>query len=222
MKKLSDFRAEIYVNNLDEEKIVEAVLETVAENNLTEEETVELIDELFGIGASLKTARAKAAHPFKLAHAAIKGAASRVKEKVSGVVSKVKEKSAAMDKAASSKLAQTKAKQGKAVAAAYRKASGGQERPTAYKPMSDADKARLSAKKATPAKPKVSAGSAKAVAKTGKPKAAVKTTTLAKEKSKPTAKTVGTSLKAKAVKVNPTRPVVKKTSPIKKGKPVGV
>lgn len=226
MKNLSEFKADVYVKNLDEEKMVKAILETVEENNLTEQETDELINELFGISSTLKTARAKAAHPFKLAHAAIKGAAARVKSKVADVVGKMKEKSAAMDKAASDKLLKTKQTQGKAVAATYKKASGGMERPTPVKTMSAADKQRLAATKAsakaTPPKPKMSTGAATAKAKTGKPKAPQPTATLAKQKSKPTAKTEPTVLKNKAPKVNPNRLVTKKTSPIKKGKPVAM
>lgn len=218
MKKLSDFTAEAFVKSIDEDKMVKAVLETVEENNLTEEETAELIDEIFGIGATLQRARAKAAHPFKLAHAAIKGATARVKEKVSSAVGKVKAKSAAMDAAAAKKLNQTKVQQGKATASAYKKASGGMDKPTPVKTMSVADKQRLAARRAnaTPAKPKMSTGPQGAKAKTGKPKAPQPTGTLAKQKSKPTMKTEPTALKNKAPKVNPTKPVVKKkSSPIK-------
>ena len=213
MKKLSEFTAEAFVKNIDEEKMVNVIVETVEENNLTEEETVELIDELFGIGATMQRARAKAAHPFKMAHAAIKGATARVKEKVSTAIGKVKAKSAEMDAAAAKKLNQTKAAQGKAKAAIYKKASGGLDRPTPVKTMTAADKERLAANKAkaTPAKPKMSTGPAGAKAKTGKPKAPQATSTLAKQKSKPTAKTEPTVLKNKAPKINPTRPVAKKT-----------
>lgn len=213
MKKLSDFTAEAFVKSIDEDKMVKAVLETVEENNLTEEETVELIDELFGIGATLQRARAKAAHPFKLAHAAIKGATDRVKEKVSSAVGKVKAKSAAMDASAAKKLNQTKTQQGKATSAVYKKTSGGMDKPTPVKTMSVADKQRLAARRAsnaTPAKPKMSTGAQGAKAKTGKPKAPQPTGTLAKQKSKPTMKTEPTTLKNKAPKVNPTKPVVKK------------
>lgn len=210
MKKLSDFITEATTKNVDEEAMVEAIVETINENNLSEEETVELIDELFGIGSTAKRIGGKIAHPFKVGKSALKGAAARVKQKVSNVVSKVKAKSAEMDTAAAKKLNQAKAAQGKKIAAAYKKASGGMDRPTPVKTMTAADKARLAARKATPAKPKMSTGAAGAKAKIAKPKTPQATAPVAKQKSKPTMKTEPTALKNKAPKVNPTRPVAKK------------
>lgn len=216
MKKLSDFTAEALIKSVNEDKMVEMIVETVAENNLSENETSELIDELFGIGATMKRVGSKITHPFKVGSAAVKGAAARVKEKVSSAVGKVKAKSAEMDAAAAKKLNQAKAAQGKKVAAVYKKSSGGMDRPTPVKTMTAADKERLAARrassKATPAKPKMSTGAVNAKAKTGKPKAPQATSTLAKEKSKPTMKTEPTVLKNKTPKVNPTRPVAKKKS----------
>ena len=39
------------------------------EHDLTEEETQQVLDELFGIGSTLKSIGSKIAHPFKLVHA---------------------------------------------------------------------------------------------------------------------------------------------------------
>lgn len=208
MKKLSDFITEAATKNVDEDAMVEAIVETVNENNLSEEETAELIDELFGIGSTIKRVGSKIAHPFKLGSSAVRGAAARVKQKVSAIAAK----SAEMDTAAAKKLNQTKAAQGKKVAAVYKKTSGGMDRPTPVKTMTAADKARLAARRATPAKPKMSTGAQGAKAKIAKPKTPQASAPVAKQKSKPTMKTEPTALKNKAPKVNPTRPVAKKKS----------
>ena len=212
MKNLSDFTAEALIKSINEDKMVEMIVETVAENNLSENETSELIDELFGIGATMKRVGSKITHPFKVGSAAVKGAAARVKEKVSSAVGKVKAKSAEMDAAAAKKLNQAKAAQGKKVAAVYKKSSGGMDRPTPVKTMTAADKERLAARRATPAKPKMSTGAQGAKAKIAKPKTPQASAPVAKQKSKPTMKTEPTALKNKAPKVNPTRPVAKKKS----------
>ena len=143
-KSFVQFVERSYVKQIDEETI-EALAETVQEQALTEEQTDELIAELFGIGDTAKSVGSKIAHPFKVAGAGIAGAAARVK----GLVNKVKAKSAAMDQVAAKKLQLQKMKQGKQKSAVYKAASGGMDRPAPTKKMTDADKARLAARKAT-------------------------------------------------------------------------
>ena len=79
-KSLTAFVTENHIKSLDNEETIEAIAEHVVENDLNEEDTTELVNELFGIGATVSRLRAKAAHPFKLAHAALKGAAERVRD----------------------------------------------------------------------------------------------------------------------------------------------
>jgi hypothetical protein len=145
-KSLAQFVERSYVKQIDEE-IIEALAETVQEQALTEEQTDELIAELFGIGDTVKRVGGKITQPFKVVHAGIAGAAARVKNKVVGAVNKVKAKSAAMDQAAAKKLQLQKMKQGKQLSDIYKKASGGMDRPKPAKKMTDADKARLAARK---------------------------------------------------------------------------
>jgi hypothetical protein len=54
-----------------------------------------------------------------------------------------------MDQAAAKKLQMQKMKQGKQKSAVYKATSGGMNRPAPTKKMTDADKARLAARKAT-------------------------------------------------------------------------
>jgi hypothetical protein len=145
-KSFAQFVERSYVKQIDEE-IIEALAETVQEQALTEEQTDELIAELFGIGDTVKRVGGKIAQPFKVVHAGIAGAAARVKNKVVGAVNKVKAKSAAMDQAAAKKLQMQKMKQGKQKSAVYKATSGGMDRPTPVKKMTDADKTRLAARK---------------------------------------------------------------------------
>jgi len=145
-KSLTQFLERSYAKQIDEETI-QAIAETAQEQDLTEEETEELIAELFGIGDTVKRIGGKITHPFKVVHAGIAGAAARVKNKVVGAVNKVKAKSAAMDQAAAKKLQLQKMKQGKQKSDIYKKASGGMDRPKPAKKMTDADKARLAARK---------------------------------------------------------------------------
>lgn len=158
-KSLTQFVERSYIKQIDEETI-EALAEIVEEHELTEEETDELIAELFGIGDTAKSIGSKIAHPFKAVHAGIAGAAARVKNKVVGAVNKVKAKSAAMDQAAAKKLQMQKMKQGKQKSAAYKAASGGLTRPAPVKKMTDADKARLAARRSA-GKPTAPAAKAK-------------------------------------------------------------
>lgn len=146
VKTFAQFVEHSYMKQIDEETI-EALAEIVEEHELTEEETDELIAELFGIGSTLKRAGSAIAHPFKAVHAGISGAAARVKQKVSDIAGKVKAKSTAMDQAAAKKLQMQKMKQGKQKSAVYKAASGGMNRPAPTKKMTDADKARLAARR---------------------------------------------------------------------------
>lgn len=146
VKTFAQFVEHSYMKQIDEETI-EALAEIVEEHELTEEETDELIAELFGIGSTMKRVGSAIAHPFKVTHAGIAGAAARVKNKVVGAVNKVKAKSAAMDQAAAKKLQLQKMNQGKQKSAAYKAASGGLTRPALVKKMTDADKARLAARR---------------------------------------------------------------------------
>ena len=63
--------------------MVQAIAETIKEQDLTEDETDELIAELklFGTDATVKRMSDKNAEPFKVVHAGISGAADRVKAK---------------------------------------------------------------------------------------------------------------------------------------------
>jgi hypothetical protein len=124
MKTLSTFMTEAFIRELENDDIVESIVEYVVENDLTEEQTDELINEIFGIGATAARLKSKAAHPFKLAHAAIKGAVERVKEKVGNAVERVKQKSQEMDIAARKKHNVERQRQARQVKAAYTKASG--------------------------------------------------------------------------------------------------
>jgi hypothetical protein len=135
-KSFAQFVERSYVKQIDEE-IIEALAETVQEQALTEEQTDELIAELFGIGDTVKRVGGKIAQPFKVVHAGIAGAAARVKNKVVGAVNKVKAKSAAMDQAAAKKLQMQKMKQGKQKSAVYKATSGGMDRPTPVKKMTE-------------------------------------------------------------------------------------
>lgn len=158
-KSLTQFLERSYAKQIDEETI-QAIAETAQEHDLTEEETEELIAELFGIGDTAKSVGSKIAHPFKVVHAGIAGAAARVKNKVVGAVNKVKAKSAAMDQAAAKKLQMQKMKQGKQKSAVYKATSGGEARPAPTKKMTDADKARLAARRSA-GKPTAPAAKAK-------------------------------------------------------------
>ena len=131
-KTLTQFLERSYAKQIDEETI-QVIAEIAQEQDLTEEETDELIAELFGIGGTVKRIGGKITHPFKVVHAGIAGAAARVKNKVVGAVNKVKAKSAAMDQAAAKKLQTQKAKQTKQKNAVYAKTSGGLTRPTGKK-----------------------------------------------------------------------------------------
>lgn len=145
-KTLAQFVERSYIKQFDEETI-EALAEIVEEHELNEEQTNELIAELFGIGSTLKRIGSGIAHPFKAVHAGISGAIARGKEKATDIVGKVKAKSAAMDQEAAKKLQLQKMKQGKQKSDIYKKASGGMDRPKPAKKMTDADKARLAARK---------------------------------------------------------------------------
>lgn len=158
-KSFAQFVERSYVKQIDEETI-EALAETVQEQALTEEQTDELIAELFGIGSTMKRVGSTIAHPFKVVHAGIAGAAARVKNKVVGAVNKIKAKSADMDQAAAKKLQMQKMKQGKQKSAVYKATSGGEARPAPTKKMTDADKARLAARRSA-GKPTAAATKAK-------------------------------------------------------------
>lgn len=145
-KTLAQFVERSYIKQIDEET-VEALAEIVEEHNLTEEETEELIAELFGIGSTVKRIGSGIAHPFKLAHAGVAGVFARGKAKASELIGKAKAASTAMDQAAAKKLQLQKMQQGKEKSAVYKKASGGMDRPKPVKKMTDADKARLAARK---------------------------------------------------------------------------
>lgn len=145
-KTLTQFVERSYVKQIDEETI-EALAEIVEEQELTEEQTEDLIAELFGLGSTAKRIGGAIAHPFKVVHAGVSGAAARIKQKVSDIAGKVKAKSAAMDQAAAKKLQLQKMNQGKEKSNIYKKASGGMDRPKPVKKMTDADKARLAARK---------------------------------------------------------------------------
>jgi hypothetical protein len=81
-KTLTQFLERSYTKQIDEE-IVQAIVETIEEQDLTEDETDELIAELklFGTDAIAKRMSGKNAEPFKVVHAGIAGAADRVKAK---------------------------------------------------------------------------------------------------------------------------------------------
>lgn len=113
--------------NLTEEEIEQIVLESAQEANLTEEEALEMLDELFGIGSTVKRAGeavkrvgVKVATPFK-----------RAASFVRGVGSKIKAKSQEMDQRAAAKLsasrqatATARAKSGQAVRKSYMAGGG--------------------------------------------------------------------------------------------------
>jgi hypothetical protein len=120
-KTLTQFLERSYAKQIDEETI-QVIAETAQEQDLTEEETDELIAELFGIGDTVKRIGGKITHPFKVVHAGIAGAIDRVKAK-----------SRSMDQSAAKKLQTQKAKQTKQKNAVYAKTSGGLTRPTGKK-----------------------------------------------------------------------------------------
>jgi len=159
VKTFAQFVEHSYMKQIDEETI-EVLTEIVEEHELTEEQTDELIAELFGIGSTAKRIGGAIAHPFKVVHAGVSGAAARIKQKVSNIAGKVKAKSSAIDQAAAKKLQLQKMNQGKQKSDVYKKASGGMNRPTPVKKMSDADKVRLAARKSA-GKPTTSVAKAK-------------------------------------------------------------
>lgn len=152
-KTFSQFVQESHIKSINEEELVQLINDLAEEHDLTEEETQEVLDELFGIGSTLKRIGSKMAHPFKLVHAGVSGAYAGAKKKASDIAGALKDKSASMDREAAKKLQLQKMKQGKQKSDVYKKASGGVNRPKPVKKMTDADKSRLSKKVVNAPKP---------------------------------------------------------------------
>lgn len=133
---------------LSDDELVEIIEEVSEENDLSYDQTIELINELFGIGSTIKnvgtkikTVGVKATAPFKVAGSYVKGLADRVKAK-----------SQEMDDAAAQKLYKSREKLNlakssvtRATKKSYDAGAGlNRPKPTVSKPTTNANKPKLS------------------------------------------------------------------------------
>ncbi len=103
-KKFSQFVQESYIKSINEEELAELLNDLAEEHDLTEEETQEVLDEIFGIGSTLKRIGQNIASPFQHIGAFLAGK----RDKFKNMVDRVKVKSRAADKNAAGKLAAVK------------------------------------------------------------------------------------------------------------------
>jgi len=107
-KKFSQFVQEAHIKSINEEELAELLNDLAEEHDLTEEETQQVLDELFGIGSTLKRVASAVASPFQHVGAWVRGKGERVRD----AYRTVKAKSRAADLNAARKL--SAAKQAKA------------------------------------------------------------------------------------------------------------
>ncbi len=126
-KKFSQFVQESHIKSINEEELAELLNDLAEEHDLTEEETQEMLDELFGIGSAVKRGLSAVASPFKHVGAFLAGK----KDKIKSAVRAIRVKSRAADIKGASKLAAVKDARTKSQSDTYQKAAGTSKRQTA-------------------------------------------------------------------------------------------
>jgi len=119
-KKFTQFVQEAHIKTINEDELTHFINELVEEHDLTEEETQEVLDELFGIGSTLKRVGSVVASPFKHVGAWVKGKVDKAKSGIHAL----KVKSRAADIKSAGKLSAARQASATSVSDTYKKSAG--------------------------------------------------------------------------------------------------